>query len=477
MVTLSDYIEWVRNGSIKAEDVIAECLEKLKKNELNSRISVSSEYVLEKLDTQKGWSLCAAPIGVKDNIMTAWIRSTCGSSILENYIPEYSATCFQNLEKSGGLMMGKNNMDEFAMGGSGENSAFGPTKNPHDKECVPGGSSSGGAACVANGECLWAIGTDTGGSTRLPAAFCGIVWFKPTYGNISRFGVQSMSNSLDQVGVMTQTVEDAWILYKAIAWYDEMDLNSNNQVIYNPIWEFPKREWWKPKVCVFHEFFAEGIDLRMKELIMAKIQELQDMGYEVERRSFPLLSSLIATYYIICPAEVSTNMARFDGIRYGLQSDTALFDSLQDYYSYVRSAWFGKEVQRRILIGAHVLSSGYQDQYYNKAVAIKNKVAEEFMKLFGEFDIVLSPTSPVWPWKIGGHAMDPLADYLADSYTIIANLIGAPAMSVPWGMECIDWKNIPYGVHIIGKPWNDEWVMMFGKVLESMNKMYTQNKK
>jgi aspartyl-tRNA(Asn)/glutamyl-tRNA(Gln) amidotransferase subunit A len=468
MLTLSDYISWVRSGQIKPEEVISECMEKSKKNELNSRLTCTTDYVSEHSDNQISWLLCAAPIGIKDNIMTKWIRSTCGSKILENYIPEYSATCFQNLEKSGWLMIGKNNMDEFAMGGSGENSAFGPTKNPHDRDRVPGGSSSWWAAAVANGECLGAIGTDTGGSTRQPAAFCGIVGFKPTYGNISRFGVQSMSNSLDQVGVMTKTVEDAWILYKAIAGYDAMDLNTSNQIIYNPTLEFPKKEWWKPRICVFHEFFGEGIDPRMKELIMAKIEKIQEAGYEIERRSFPLLTSLIATYYIICPAEVSTNMARFDGLRYGLQSDTTLFDSLQDYYKYIRSNGFWKEVQKRILIGAHVLSSGYKDQYYKKAVAIKNKVTEEFLNIFQEFDIVLGPTSPVRPWKIGEHSSDALADYLADAYTIIPNLIGAPAMSIPWWTELMNDKSIPYGVHIIGKPGNDEIVMMAWKIIEGL---------
>lgn len=473
MLTLSDYISWVRSWQIDALETIRGFQEKAEKNELNAWISCTWEYVEKNLDKALGGALCAAPIGIKDNIMTKWYRSTCGSKMLENYVPEYDATCFENLEKAGGLMIGKNNMDEFAMGSSGENSAFGATKNPHDHSRITWWTSSGWAASVANGECIAAIWTDTGWSVRQPAAFCGIVWFKPSYGNISRYGVQSMSNSLDQVWVMTHSVEDAWILYNAIRGFDSMDMNSletQDQANMGNILEsaqdlIKESKSRKPKICVFNDFFGEGIDSQIKDLTMNKINNLKSQWYQVDFLDFPLLSSLIASYYIICPAEVSTNMARFDGIRYGLQNDTSLFDSLSDYYTYIRTHWFGNEVKRRIVLGAHVLSSGYQDQYYNKAIAIKDQVKRDLLKIYEDYDIILWPTSPVWPREIWWHSNNPLADYLSDAYTIVANLIGAPAMSVPGWFWIVDGVSLPFGIHIMAKPGNDKSVFLMWSLL------------
>lgn len=470
-MTLSDYIKSVRSWQIDAKEIIKEYQEKAEKNELNSWITLSPEYVDEHMDQFLERPLCWAPIGIKDIIMTKWIRTTCGSKILENYIPEYNATCIKNLEAAGGLMIGKNSMDEFALGGSGEHCAFWPTQNPRDRSRIPWGTSSGSAAAVANDECLAALGTDTWGSVRQPAAFCGIVGFKPTYGMISRYGVQSAANSLDQVGVLTKTVEDAKILFDAIKGFDPLDMNSIRAEKAEDGKEVKKGNVWL-KVCVLNEFFGEWIDNQIKEKTLEFIEELKIKNWElrIDFVDFPLLEYIIAVYYIINPAEVSTNLARFDGMRYGLQGDTTLFDSVSDYYTYVRSKWFGSEVKRRLLVGSFVLSSGYQDQYYNKAVAMKETIKQEYLKLFEQYDVIIWPTSPVWPWKIGGHSNDPVSDYLADVYTVPASLIGAPAMSAPIGFGEIDGKKLPIGMHIMAAPGNDEAVFEMGRIIEEKEK-------
>ncbi|HMY80586.1 MAG TPA: Asp-tRNA(Asn)/Glu-tRNA(Gln) amidotransferase subunit GatA [Candidatus Absconditabacterales bacterium] len=460
---LSDYIIGVQSGHINPREIMNECLAKIKKNELNSWIRDCHEYAESHIDEYKHKALCGAPIGIKDIIMTQGITTTCGSKMLENYIPEYSATCFQKLEQAGGLMIGKNTMDEFAMGGSGEHCAFGPTLNPRDHSRIAGGSSSGSAASVANHECLAALGTDTGGSVRLPAAFCGIVGFKPTYGHISRFGVQSMSNSLDQIGVLAQSVNDAEIVYKQIRGVDAHDMRT----ISDTSDTLHKGKQGKDlRICVMNEFFQDGIDPLIKQETVSYIDRLKSAGYNITFIDFPWLKYLIATYYIICPAEVSTNVARFDGIRYGLQADTSLFDSVQEYYTHIRSQGFGTEVKRRILTGSHVLSSGYADQYFHKAIKVRDFIRGEYEKLFKQYDIVMGPTSPVWPWKIGGHANDPIAEYLVDAYAVPANLIQAPAISLPIGFGVHEGVKLPIGMQLMAKPGNDELLFIMGKELE-----------
>lgn len=466
MLTLSDYITWVRSGQIDPQHVLKQYQEKASHNALNSWISYTPEYTAEHFDQFLERSLCAAPIGVKDIIMTKGLVTTCGSRILGEYTPPYSATCFLNLEQAWWLMIWKNNMDEFAMGGSGEHSAFGATKNPWDSSRVSGGSSSWSAASVANDECLAALGTDTWGSVRQPAAFCGIVGFKPTYGMISRYGVQSMSNSLDQVGTLTKSVHDARVLYNSIRWFDPHDLHSKSQT--NVRETAPTNHI---KVCVLNSFFGEWIDNQIKERTLEFIKKLGADKSEltIEFVDFDLLEYLVPVYYIIMPAEASTNLARFDGLRYWLQADTHLFDSLQSYYKYIRSSGFGQEVKRRLLLGAYVLSAGYQDQYYNKAIAVRNHIQWEYLKLFGTYDVIIWPTSPVRPWKIGWHANDPVSDYLADLYTVPANLIGAPAMSVPIGFGHVEWHNIPLGLHIMAKPGDDDKVFAMASKVEQFS--------
>lgn len=462
MLTLQSYITGVKSGEINALETIKKYQEKVKANELNAWISQTPEYVNEHAEDFLSKALCAAPIGVKDLIMTKGVKSTCGSKMLENYIPEFSATCFQKLEEAGGLLIGKNNLDEFAMGGSGEHSAFWATLNPRDHTRIAGGSSSGSAASVANDECLASIGTDTGGSVRLPAAFCGIVGFKPSYGMISRYGVQSMSNSLDQVGTLTKTVEDAKILFNALKGYDPLDMNSiENQ---KPIDGSIK----KLRVCSLHSFYEQGIDPQIKEKTLSYLEGLKaDSHIEgIDFIDFDLLQYLIAIYYIIMPAESSTNLSRFDGIKHGLQEDTTQFDSLSDYYKDIRNKWFGEEVKRRLLVGSYVLSSGFADQYYNKALMVRDMIKGEFMKIFEKYDIIIWPTSPVRPWTIGGHNNNPVADYLADMYTVPANLIGAPAMSLPMWFGEVEGKKLPLGIHIMAKPHDDQAIFQMGAIIE-----------
>lgn len=467
---LSDYIIWVQNWSIDPYKIIAQCQKKASINELHSWILHTPEYVEGHQTSFINKHLCWAPLGIKDIIMTQGAPTTCGSKMLMGYTPNYSATCFSLLEKAWWLMIWKNSMDEFAMGSSGEHCFQGPTYNPWDHSRVSGWSSSWSAASVANEECLGALGTDTGWSVRLPASFCGIVWFKPTYGHISRYGVQSMSNSLDQVGVFWRSVNDARILYHTIRGYDSMDMTSSPNSL-SMVSGSKKASY---KCCVFNQFLSDGVDPEIKDITLKTIKILQDNHIQVDMIDFPWIKHLVATYYIICPAEVMTNMARFDWLRYGLQDNTELFTSLKEYSTFIRSQWFGQEVKRRLLIGAHVLSSGFQDQYYHKAMAIVKKSKTLYHTLFDQYDAILSPTTPLWPWKIGWHTHDPLSDYLADMYTIPANLIGSPAISIPMGFGIHDSIKLPTWLHLMGSPHNDELLLHLAEKIENILASYIQ---
>lgn len=461
---LSDYILWVNNWSIDPTSIIAQCQKKAELNELHSWITPTPEYVENHQSEYIQRPLCAAPLGIKDIIMTQGIRTTCGSKMLAEYIPPYSATCFTRLEKAGWLMIWKNAMDEFAMGSSGENCAWWPTYNPHDHTRVAWWSSSWSAASVANGECLWAVGTDTGGSVRLPASFCGIVGYKPTYGHISRYGVQAMSNSLDQVWTFGRSINDARLLYHAMRWFDPLDMHSTPESSYKVASSISK----PIKLCMFNEFLWEGVDPQIKEITLKTVERLKQQGIEVDMIDFPRMKYLVATYYIICPAEVSTNLARFDWLRYGLQEDSSLFDSLLEYYTHIRSTWFGEEVKRRLLIWAHVLSSWYQDQYYNKAIALVAHIKQFYLKLFEQYDAIVGPTTPIRPWRCGSHSHDPLSDYLTDIYTIPANLIGAPAVSLPMGYGSVDGVQLPTWLHLMGNLHHDDALFLLAEYIETI---------
>ncbi len=468
-LTLKAYIN---DKSLKAKDVVKSYFEQAKKinPEYFSFVRFHEEYITSHLNEFASRPLKAAPIWIKDIILTQDYMTSCGSKMLENYVSPYSATCFLNLEKNWWLMIGKTNMDEFAMGWSTETSYFGKTKNTYGIDRVPGWSSWWSAVAVASGACIAALGTDTGWSVRQPAAFCGIVGMKPTYGMVSRYGVQSMASSLDQVGVMTKTVEDAEILLKAVAWFDERDSQSDRRAddFVNDTTTIDENSVKKFKIGVPKEVLAEGLDPTVKALFLSSVEKLRASGIVVEEMSLPMLIYSVPMYYTLMPAEVSTNLARFDGIKFWLQSDSMNVDSIQKYYEAIRSAWFGEEAKRRILLGTFVLSSANYEWYYLKAQKAREELQKEFTKTFINYDIILTPTTPEVAWKIGSRADDPLKMYLADLYTIPANMWWLPAMSIPMGMIEDQWEMMPAGIQMMADKRNEKKLFAFGKYVEKL---------
>ncbi len=392
--------------------------------------------------------LAGIPCSVKDNILVKGEITTAGSKILENYVAPYDAAAVSNLKREEAIILGKTNLDEFAMGSSTENSAFGPTKNPLDLERVPGGSSGGAAASVAAGFCRFALGSDTGGSIRQPASFCGIVGLKPTYGAVSRFGLVAMASSLDQIGPLTGNAEDAALVFDAISGRDEFDSTSANV---GPTLPEIGRGAENLRVGVPAEYFGEGIDPKVEKAVKAAIVTFEKMGAKIEDVSLPHSRWALACYYIIQPAEVSANLARYDGIKYGyskVKSQKSKAKSLLDLYLETREEGFGDEARRRIMLGTYTLSAGYYDAYYLKAQKVRRLIKEDFDKVFKKVDVLLTPTSPSLPFKFGERAKDPLAMYLADIYTVSVNLAGVPAVSVP--CATVE-NNLSVGLQIIGR--------------------------
>jgi len=469
-LTLKDYIT---NDSLSAQDVVTSYLDTAKKDNADhfSFVRFHQDYVDAHVSEFASRPLKAAPIGIKDIILTQGYITSCGSKMLEEYVSPYSATCFLNLEKNGWLMIGKTNMDEFAMWSTTETSYFWKTKNVFWLDRSPGGSSWWSAAAVAAGACIAALWTDTWGSIRQPAAWCGIVWMKPTYGMVSRYGVQSMASSLDQVGVMTQTVDDAEILLKAIAWFDPKDSQSDPKAD-----DFVNDKWWMIddkliknfKIGVPKEALWEGLDPQIKALFLATLDKLRADWFVVEEISLPMLAYSVSMYYTLMPAEVSTNLARFDGIKFGLQSDSSTTDSLHDYYATIRSAWFGEEVKRRILLGTFVLSSANYEWFYLKAQKAREELQVEFDKTFATYDILLTPTVPEVAWKLWSKSDDPLKMYLADMYTIPANMGWLPAMSLPMWMVEDQGEMMPTGIQIMADKRAENKVFDFGRYLEKL---------
>lgn len=465
--------EYITNDTFKAQDVVKSYLDTAKNNNADyfSFVRFHEDYIEAHLDEFATRPLKAAPIGIKDIILTQDYITSCGSKILENYVSPYSATCFLNLEKNGWLMIGKTNMDEFAMWSTTETSYFGKTKNVYGTDRIPGWSSGWSAAAVASGACIAALGTDTGGSVRQPAACCGIVGMKPTYGMVSRYGVQSMASSLDQVGVMTKTVDDAEILLKAIAWFDQKDSQSDpraDEFVSSEQWIVKSEECKKFKIGVAKEALWEGLDPKIKVLFLETIEKLRSSWVLVEEISLPMLAYSVPMYYILMPAEVSTNLARFDGIRFGLQSDSTGAETLQKYYESIRSEWFGEEAKRRILLGTFVLSSANYEWYYLKAQKAREELQAEFDMVFANYDIILTPTVPEVSWKLGSRSDDPLKMYLADMYTIPANMWWLPAMSIPMGMVEDQWEMLPTGIQLMAQKWAEPKLFGFGRYLEKL---------
>jgi len=393
------------------------------------------------------------PVGIKDNICTKGVRTTCSSKMLENFVAPYNATVTEKLNEQNLINLGKLNMDEFAMGAATEYSAFKKTCNPWNLNKVPGGSSGGSAAAVAAGMVPWALGSDTGGSIRQPASFCGVVGLKPTYGLVSRFGLVAFASSLDQIGPITKDVEDSAILLNIISGYDEKDTTSTN---------IEKKDYTKAlkndvkglKIGVPKEYFGEGINSEVKEALEKAIEEYKSMGAIVEECSLPIADYALATYYIIACAEASSNLGRFDGIRYGYR--TPNFENLKDIFVNSRTEGFGEEVKRRIILGTYVLSSGYYDAYYKKAQQVRTLVKKEFDKVFEKYDVLITPTAPTVAFNIGERSNNPLEMYLADICTVSVNIAGLPGISVPCG---VNKEGMPIGMQIIGKQFSEETIL------------------
>jgi aspartyl-tRNA(Asn)/glutamyl-tRNA(Gln) amidotransferase subunit A len=396
--------------------------------------------------------LCGVPVAVKDNILVRNFKTTCSSKILENYTAPYNATVIEKLRSSGAVLVGKTNMDEFAMGSSTENSGFFTTRNPWDKEYIPGGSSGGSACAVAGLLAPLAIGSDTGGSIRQPAACCGVVGMKPTYGRGSRYVLIAFASSLDQIGPFSRKVEDSCTLLKAISGYDPLDSTSVNVAV--PDYEAVLNKDIKGiKIGLPKEYFIEGLDPEVRKAVEAAIKVLEKLGAKIEEISLPHTEYAVSIYYIIAPSEASANLARYDGVRYGLRVES---ENLIDEYKKTRGRGFGAEVKRRIMLGTYALSAGYYDAYYGKAQKVRTLVRDDFEKAFKKVDVIVTPTAPTTAFKIGEKSQDPLQMYLSDIFTISCNLAGLPGISVPCGFSS---KGLPIGLQILGKPFEEEEIL------------------
>lgn len=456
-----------KEKKLSSEELVRYYLDRIKKlnKKLNAYLEVFEEEALKQAkesDKRRAAGkslgiLDGIPCAIKDNILLKDKKTTAGSKILENYIAPYDAFVIEKLKKSGVVFLGKTNLDEFAMGSSTENSAFGPSLNPWDLERVSGGSSGGSAVAVAADLCVFALGSDTGGSIRQPAAFCGVVGLKPTYGRVSRYGLIAMASSLDQIGPITKTVEDAAIVLEEISGIDKKD--STSREVKMPSVAFSDSfSLKKIKIGIVKEFFDSGIEEEVKTVIQKAVDFFQKNGAKIIEISLPLSRFALPCYYIIMPAEVSSNLARFDGIKYGysaIKTHQSQIHDLFDVYLKSRGKGFGKEAKRRIMLGSYILSEGYYDQYYRKAVEVRKEIKKEYQKAFEKVDVLIGPTTPTLPFKLGEKSQDPLLMYLSDILTVPANLVGLPAISIPAGFS----QNLPCGLQIIGKKWQEDLIL------------------
>ena len=405
-------------------------------------------------------ALAGVPVAIKDNMCTKGVLTTCSSKILENYIPTYTASAVQNLTDAGCVIIGKTNMDEFAMGSTTETSYYGVTRNPHNPDHVPGGSSGGSAAAVALNECFFALGSDTGGSIRQPSAFCGITGMKPTYGTVSRYGLIAYGSSLDQIGPMTKNVTDCAAVLETIASYDKKDSTSMKREEYD-FTSALVRDVKGLRIGLPKDYFGDGLDSEVKAAIFKAAETFKRMGAIVEEFDLGLVQYAIPAYYIIASAEASSNLERFDGVKYGYR--TKEYGDLHSMYKKTRSEGFGSEVKRRIMLGSFVLSSGYYDAYYLKALKTKGLIKQEFDKAFEKYDIILAPAAPTTAPLLGSSLQDPIKMYLSDIYTISANLAGIPGLSIPCGK---DNKGLPIGMQLLGGCFQEKTLLRAGFAYE-----------
>lgn len=423
----------------------------------NAYITVTKEQAYkqgqeaqELIDKGMSLPLTGIPFAIKDNISTKDVLTTCASKILYNYVPIFDATAIENLKKAGAIILGKANMDEFAMGSTNETSYYGKVKNPVNIDYVPGGSSGGSAAAVAGGLAVAALGSDTGGSIRQPAAFCGVTGLKPTYGRVSRYGLIAFASSLDQIGPIANCAEDCGIILNAIAGKDQNDMTTSGKQVEDFTSEIGKS--MKGKVIGLPtEFFQEGISCEVKEKVLAAVDAFKEMGCVIKEVSLKSLKFAVSAYYLISSAEASSNLSRFDGIKYGYRSENG--DSYIENVKHTRDEGFGREVKRRILLGIYGLSSGYYDAYYNKAVLVRSMIKKEYNDIFEECDFIISPTTPTTALKIGNNIDDPVKLYMADAYTVTTNIAGLPAITTPCGK---DKAGLPIGLQITGKPFAEK---------------------
>jgi len=459
----SELVQLLKKREISSREITESVFRRMevRESEINAFITPTREMAFKQADQadrryrekQSLSPLDGIPVAVKDVLCTKGIRTTCGSLILKDYIPPYNATAVKRLLGSGAVLVGKTNMDEFAMGSSTENSAFGPTRNPLDPGRVAGGSSGGSAAAVAAGEAVVAVGSDTGGSIRLPAAYCGVAGIKPTYGRVSRYGLVSYASSLDQVGAFGKTVEDCAALLGMIWGHDAKDSTSAD-VKTPDLGRTLKTGVAGVRIGLPKEYFVEGLDQGIKEKIMQAVSLLESGGARIVEVSLPHTPYAVATYYLIATAEASSNLARYDGVRYGFRAAEEISDSVK-MIEATRSLGFGNEVKRRIMLGTYVLSAGYYDAYYLKAQQARTLIKEDFDRAFEKVDCLVTPVSPCLPFKIGEKITEPLQMYLVDVYTVSLNLSGLPGMSVP----CGNIEGLPVGMQIIGKAFDEETVL------------------
>lgn len=452
-----------------SEEIVAEYLERISKSKLNAFISTASESALSRakeIDTNDiEGQLAGIPVAIKDNISTKGIQTTCASNILKGYIPPYDAHVIERLKDAGAVIIGKTNMDEFAMGTSTETSFYGATKNPWDLERVPGGSSGGSAAAVAGGEVPLALGSDTGGSVRCPASFCGVVGLKPTYGVISRYGLIAYANSLEQIGPLATSVRDVATLFDVVAGYDRRDSTSvDKEVNYSSSLENDVKGL---RIGVPEEYFGEGTDEKVEKAVRDAINALEELGAKSVTVKMPHTKYALAAYYIIAMSEASSNLARFDGMRYGLRTGDSDWHTT---FSQVRATGFGDEVKRRILLGTYALSAGYHDKYYLKALRVRTLIKQDFERAFKDVDVLITPTMPYPAFRLGEKIDDPLSLYLADVDTVPINLAGVPSISVPCGFS----DGLPIGMQIIGKHFDEATILRAAYTFEENTDFHTR---
>ena len=462
--------EKIAGKQLSSKEITEAYLENISKtdSEIGAYLTVTAESAIKTAEEtdkkiaagEKLGTLAGIPGGIKDNMCTKGVKTTCASKMLENFVPCYSSTAVEKLNEQGFVMLGKLNMDEFAMGSTNENSYFKPVKNPVNTERVPGGSSGGSAAAVAAKEAAFTLGSDTGGSIRQPAAFCGVVGMKPTYGTVSRYGLVAFASSLDQIGPLTKNVKDNALVLNAIAGHDPKDATCIGGGRPDYTAEIGK-DVKGMTVGLPTEFFGDGVSADVKEAVLAAAKRYEKLGANIEEVKLPSLKHALSAYYVISSAEASSNLARFDGIRYGYRSENA--ETLDDIYKNSRSEGFGPEVQRRIMLGTFALSSGYYDAYYKKALQVRTLVVRDYNKVFEKCDFILSPVAPTTAYKLGEKTDNPLEMYMGDIYSVPINIAGVPSLSLPCGK---DGDNMPIGMQLIGKPLGEATLYRAGYAFE-----------